>query len=139
MAAEQNKAIVRRIYEEMFIKRNMHIVDELVAADYVDHNAPPGLPRGREGLKQQATLYLTAFPDMRMTFEDMIAEGDKVITRWAVKGTHKGDLMGIPATNKQVAISGIAIDCIANGKAVEHWEIFDQLGMMQQLGVIPTP
>jgi predicted ester cyclase len=84
-------------------------------------------------------MYRTAFPNIHVTIEDQIAEGDKVVTRWTGHGTHQGELMGIPPTNKAVTVTGIAIDRIVAGKIVEHWENFDQLGMLVQLGVVPPP
>ncbi|MDZ7359293.1 MAG: ester cyclase [candidate division KSB1 bacterium] len=136
--SEQNKALSRRITEECFNKGNLAVADEFVAANFTDHGAPPGLAPGAEGFKQLVAMYRNAFPDMRITIEDVIAEGDKVVMRWTARGTHKGDLMGIAPTGKTVTVTGIGIDRIANGKIVEHWESFDQMGMMQQLGVIPA-
>lgn len=84
-------------------------------------------------------MFMSAFPDTKMTVEQQIAEGDKVVTRWKAQGTHKGELMGIPPTGKQVTVTGISIERIVGGMIVESWEEFDQMGMMQQLGVIPAP
>jgi predicted ester cyclase len=84
-------------------------------------------------------MFLSAFPDTKMTIEDQLAEGDKVTTRWTATGTHTGELMGIPATGKAVTVTGFDITRYSGGKSVEHWGQFDQMGMMQQLGVIPTP
>ncbi len=136
--SEQNKALVRRIVQECFSKGNLAAADEVLAANYVDHNAPPGIPPGIAGFKQLVTMYRAAFPDLQVTVEDMVAEGDKVVVRWTGRGTHKGELMGIAPTNKAVTVTGIGIDRIANGKIVEHWESWDQMGMMQQLGVVPS-
>jgi steroid delta-isomerase-like uncharacterized protein len=136
--SEQNKAIVRRLYEEIWDKGNLAVLDELHAVDAVDHNRPPGLPPGREGVKQFFRMYLAAFPDVRMVIEDQVAEGDRVVTRWTATGTHKGELMGIPPTGKQVRVSGIDINRLEGGKIIESWGSSDQLGMMQQLGVIPS-
>lgn len=138
MSAE-NKARVRRSFEEVWNKRNPAAVDELVSPDYVDHSLPPELPPNREGLKQLFTMYQAAFPDTVMTIEDQVAEGDKVVTRWTARGTHKGDLMGIPPTGKEVTVTGIDISRFADGKEVEHWGQFDLMGMMQQIGVVPPP
>lgn len=137
--SEENKALARRVIEGCFNQGNLALADELFAPDYVDHDAPPGFPAGVEGFKQQVTMYRTAFPDVHITIEDQVTEGDKIVTRWSARGTHQGELMGIPPTNKEVTVTGIAIDRIDRGKIVEHWEIFDQLGMMQQLGVVPAP
>ena len=137
--SEENKAVARRIVEEIWNNKNLAAIDELIAADYQDHTLPPGLPPGREGVKAFIGMYLNAFPDVKITVEDMIAEGDKVATRWSANGTHTGELMGIPATGKRVTVTGLDITRFSGGKSVEFWGQFDQMGMMQQLGVIPTP
>ncbi len=139
MPAEENKALVRRLYEEVLNKGNLGVIDELCSADVVDHSAPPGIPSGIEGVKQMMAMYRAVFPDMHVTIEDLIAEGDKVVSRYTLRGTQKGNFMGIAPTGKQVTLTGIAIDHRVDGKVVEHWENFDQLGMMQQLGVSPPP
>ena len=135
--SEANKALVRRWLAEMD-KRNLHIVDELVAVDYIDHNPPiPDLAPGREGVKQANALLLTAFPDASHTIEDQIAEGDKVVTRMTVRGTFVGEYLGIPPNGKQITVEGIMIHRIAGGQLVEHWAVADNLRLFQQLGVIP--
>jgi steroid delta-isomerase-like uncharacterized protein len=135
--SEANKALVRRWLAEMD-KRNLHIVDELVAVDYIDHNPPiPDLAPGREGVKQANALLLTAFPDATHTIEDQIAEGDKVVTRMTVRGTFVGEYLGIPPNGKQITAQGIMIHRIAGGQLVEHWAMVDNLRLFQQLGVIP--
>ena len=136
MSVEENKAIFRRIVEEGFNKGNLAIVDELVATDHVNHTDNV---HGPEEYKQFITMYRTAFPDLHMTIEDQIAEGDKVVNRWTSRGTHKGDLMGIPPTGKQTTVTGMYVARIIGGKIVEEWGNFDALGMMQQLGVVPPP
>ena len=140
MSTEDNKALVRRFFQEFWDQKNLAVADELITANHVDHTAggPPGLPPGPEGLKQFASIYFTAFPDLRITIENMVAEGDKVVTHWTTRGTHRGELMGIPPTGKQVTVTGITIDRIAGGKVAETWTNFDALGMLQQLGVIPS-
>jgi steroid delta-isomerase-like uncharacterized protein len=136
--SEANKALIRRWLAEMD-KRNLHIVDELVAVDYIDHNPPmPDLAPGREGVKQANTLLLAAFPDATHTIEDQIAEGDKVVTRMTVRGTFMGEYLGIPPNGKQITAEGIMIHRIAGGQLVEHWAMGDNLRMFQQLGVIPS-
>ena len=135
--SEANKALVRRWLAEMD-KRNLHIVDELVAVDYIDHNPPiPDLAPGREGVKQANALLLTAFPDASHTIEGQIAEGDKVVTRMTVRGTFVGEYLGIPPNGKQITVGGIMIHRIAGGQLVEHWAVADNLSCFQQLGVIP--
>ncbi len=136
MSTEDNKALVRRWYED-FNQRNLARVDELFTPDYVYHN-PPTTLHGPEEFKQFLSLYLTAFPDARFTVEDELAEGDRVASRSTFHGTHQGEFMGIPPTGKPVTVTGIGIDRIVGGKFVEGWLNFDALGMLQQLGVIPA-
>ena len=138
MSAE-NKAIVRRFFEEVWNEENLSAIDELTAVNYEDHNLPPGMPPGVEGVKQTIGMYQTAFPGTQMTVEDEFAEGDSVVVRWTGRATHTGELMGIPPTGKQVTVTGIEIYRMAGSKIVEHWGEFDQMGMMQQLGVVPAP
>jgi steroid delta-isomerase-like uncharacterized protein len=137
MSTEDNKALVRRLYEEVFNHRKLALVDELCTTNHVFHN-PPTTLQGREEFKQLLSLYITAFPDARFTVEDQIAEGDRVASRYTFRGTHHGELMGIPPTDKQVTVTGITINRIVNGKSEEGWLNFDALGMLQQLGVNPA-
>ena len=141
MLAKTNKAVSLRFYEEVWNKGNLAVLNEIIANDHVNSGPGtlPGLPTGPEGSKQLVTVYLNAFPDVHFTIDEQIAEGDKVVTRWTAHGTHKGELVGIPATGKSSTVTGINVDRIVNGKIVESWGIFDQFGMMQQLGVIPMP
>jgi len=141
MLTETNKAISRRFLEEVFGKGKLNVLDEIIAPDHVDSGPGtlPGLPTGPEGSKQLVTVYRNAFPDVHFTIDEQIAEGDKVVTRWTAHGTHQGELAGIPATGKSSTVTGIGVDRIVNGKIVESWGMFDQFGMMQQLGIIPTP
>ncbi len=139
MSLEENKAIELRFHEEVVNKGNLAIIDELVAANFVQHDAPPGLSADREGMKQFFAMAHSAFPDFHSTLEDMFAEGDKVVQRFTARGTHKGEWMGIAPTGKQITISGIAIHRITDGKIVEGWTSMDMLGALQQLGVVPPP
>ena len=141
MLSETNKTVSRRFFEEVFGKGKLNVLDEIIAKDHVNSGpgSLPGLPTGPEGTKQLVTVYRNAFPDVHFTIDEQIAEGDKVVTRWTAHGTHQGELAGIPATGKSSTVTGIAVDHIVNGKIAESWGIFDQFGMMQQLGVIPTP
>jgi len=136
MSTEQNKALVHRFFEEF----NLAVVDELVVPDYIHHDPglPPDLQRGREAYKQIVTMFRTGFPDLKVTVEDLVAEGEKVVARWTWRGTNQGEFQGIPPTGKQVTGSGISIHRIAGGKIAEAWVNFDTLGMLQQLGVIPA-
>ena len=136
--SEHNKAIVRRLVEELWNKGNLSVADELFAPNYEHHDASTlDFGRGPESEKKRATLYRTAFPDVRLIIEDIIAEGEIVMTRWSCRGTHKGDLSGIAPTGKQITISGVTIARLANGKMAEGWVNWDALGLMQQLGVVP--
>ncbi|MEE8472851.1 MAG: ester cyclase [Dehalococcoidia bacterium] len=139
MSVEENKTIERRFMEEVWTKGNLAAVDELVATNYVDHTPMPDVSPDLQGVKQFATVVRAAFPDWNPTIEDIIAEGDKVVVRFTGRGTHKGEFMGIPPTGKQLTMMAIAIHRIAGGKIVENWLQADMLGMMQQLGVVPTP
>ena len=138
MSTEQNKTIVRRVFDEIVNKGNLGIADELLAADYVNHDFPAPAP-GAEGFKLVTTMFRSAFPDIVVTLEDEFAEGDKVVTRGVFVGTHTGDFMGIPATGRRVSIKYLDIWRLENGKAKENWVQMDMLGLMQQLGVIPAP
>ena len=138
MSTEENKAIMRRIFE-LFNTGNLALAEEVLAADVVDHQAPPGIEPGLAGFKQLVTMFRSAFPDIQMTIEDIIAEGDKVVARSTMRGTHQGEFMGIPPTGKQFSATSIDIVRFAGGKGVEHWGNSDDLGMLQQLGVIPRP
>ena len=133
MSIEENKAIVRRWNEETINKGNADIVDELAAADYVNHAG--GF--GREGHKQYLRAVGAAFSSIDIAIEDLIAEGDKVVIRWTLKATHTGEYMGVPATGKQVEMKGMSMYRLANAKIVEDWSSSDQLGFMQQLGLVP--
>jgi len=140
MSATESKAVVRRYIEDCFNRNNPGAVDQLCAANYAHHDpATPGARSGPEALKHVILVYHTAFPDARITIEEQFAEGDKVTTRWTGRGTHKGELMGIAPTGKQVTVSGIEIDRIVGGKFVEGWVNWDALGMLQQLGAVPGP
>ena len=136
MSTEENKAVLRR-NEEAFNKGDLAIADETIAPDYIYHGSSGQEFKGLEGFKQIITMFRTAFPDLHVTVEDMVAEGDKVAHRLILRGTQKGDLMGIAPTGKQVTVSAITISRFADGKEVEAWSNLDQLGMMQQLGVVP--
>ena len=139
MSADENKALVRRFYEEID-KGNLEAMDELVAEDYVDHNPPPfpGLGTGREGLKQVFEIFWKATPGYHR-IEDQIAEGDKVVTRLTAIGSHEDDLPGIPRTGAKLEMTATVIHRIADGKLVEKWADKDVLGFLQQLGVMPVP
>jgi predicted ester cyclase len=139
MSAEHNKAIVRQLVEELQCRHKLDAVDVLLAADFVDHSVPPGLPPGREGVKMQFAMFFSAFPDLYVVIHDQVAEGDRVMTRKTFHGTHQGDLFGIPPTCRSVAFDVIDILRVQDGKITDHWNVVDQLGLMHQIGAIPTP
>lgn len=132
---EENKAVARRWFEEGWNKHNLDKVDEFFTANFVSHS----LGFGFEEWKQFVSTALIAFPDIHFTVEDQIAEGDKVTTRWTYRATHQGEFMGIPATGKQVTVTGMNISRHENGKYVEDWGNWDGLGLLQQLGAISPP
>lgn len=136
MSTEQNKALVHHFFEEF----STTVVDQLFVPDYIHHDPglPPELQRGRDAYKQLVTVFRTGFPDIKVTVEDLVAEGEKVVARWTWRGTQQGEFQGIPPTGKQVVGSGISIHRIADSKIAEAWVNFDTLGMLQQLGVIPA-
>jgi steroid delta-isomerase-like uncharacterized protein len=137
MSTEDNKIAVRR-FNEAFNAGDLDGVAAVFAPNAVVHNSGAPDPLTVEGFKQFGGVFLTAFPGGKLTIEDLIVEGDKVVSRVTFRGTHKGDLMGIPATGKPVTVSAMIIDQFADGKIAESWRLFDQMAMMQQLGVIPA-
>jgi len=138
MTTEQNKAAVHR-FHDAFNAGDLDGAVAVFAANAVVHNSGAPDPLTMEGFKQLGAVFLSAFPGGTGIIEDIIVEGNKVVSRLTFRGTHTGDLMGIPPTGKTVTISEMIIDQFADGKIVESWHLFDQMGMMQQLGVIPTP
>jgi steroid delta-isomerase-like uncharacterized protein len=140
MSAEETKAIARRINDEVWNQGNLDVTDELIADDAVISvvGAPQEI-RGPAGFREFVTMYRTAFPDLRITVDEQIGEGDVVVNRWTATGTHEGDLMGIAATGKQATTAGVNINRISGGKLVQGWGLFDQLGLLQQIGAVPVP
>jgi steroid delta-isomerase-like uncharacterized protein len=143
MSTETNKAIVRRIGEQIWNEQRREQFEEFYVENAVLHStgAPSGVGSGLglEGIKTAYDKLLSAFPDIQLTTDDLIAEGDKVVSRWTLHGTHQGELMGIPVTGKQVTQSGTSIFRLDNARVVEVWVYADNLGLMQQLGAIPAP
>jgi steroid delta-isomerase-like uncharacterized protein len=139
--SDLNKTVCRRLIEEVLNRGDFSLVDTLVSPGYVYHG-PGGLElRGRDGFKQIVTLYRTAFPDLHMTIQDLVAENDKVAIRWTARGTHKGDLAGIAPTGRAATVTGIVVSRVVDGMLAEDFETFDEVGMLRQLGVakIPAP
>jgi steroid delta-isomerase-like uncharacterized protein len=137
MSIEENKAIVRR-YQEIYNSNNVNALSEVLAEDFLTPRMMPGMPPGLEGAKAIHQATLLGMPDWHTEIEDLIAEGDQVVARITMTGTHTGDFFGIPATGKKISFTGIYIVRIANGKIVEHWGEEDSLGLLQQLGAMPT-
>jgi steroid delta-isomerase-like uncharacterized protein len=139
MTLEEMKALVQRHDEDVINKQDLSVLERDLAPDFFDHAAAPGAPQGPEGSRLWLSALHRAFPDLRSTIEEAIAEGDKVVVRKVWTGTHQGELMGIAATGKQVRFEGIVIWRIADGQLAERWAAIDRFGLMQQLGVIPAP
>jgi steroid delta-isomerase-like uncharacterized protein len=135
MSTHANKALVRRYYDEVLNRRNLAVLDDLLAPTFVSY-LPNGGALQRDHYQQAIRLSHATFPDLHVTIEDQIAEDDKVVTRYRAQGTHAADFAGIPATNKPVIVTAIHIHRVANGKLVEHWEAINLFGLLQQLGVI---
>ena len=137
MGLAENKAVIGRFVEEVLNQGRLERADELVALDFVELDPLPGQQPGREGLKQVIAAFRTAFPDIDWVIEEMVAEGDKVFSRFTWNGTHRGEFFGVPATGKQITVKGAVIDRVLNGQMVDSRILMDGLGMMTQLGVIP--
>jgi steroid delta-isomerase-like uncharacterized protein len=142
MSTEENKAILRRMVEEVICGGNLDLMGELVAPDFVNHHSiatgEASHSIGVENFRQEIMRLRSVFPDIAMTTIHLLADGDKVIEHFQVRGTHKGEFMGIPATGKKVEYSGITIGRVANGKLAERWNITDRYGLLQQLGATPS-
>ena len=136
MTEEENKILLNHFWERVFNQRELDLIDKLFTSDWVYHGAAGQELNGPEELKEFLTIFFNAFPDIHVTVEDMIIEGDKVVTRAIAQGTHKANLMGIAPTEKQINCSVICISRVQDGKITEDWEIIDLFGMLQQLGVI---
>ena len=139
MSTEENKALSRRLIAEMVNKGNFALAEDLVAEDWRPVDPRPGQELGRTGLFAAVAKMRAAFPDLEYTIEDMVAEGDKVAASIVMRGTHLGEFMGIPATGKRVTVRGMGIDTFAAGQCKLSQILFDNLSLLQQLGVIPAP
>lgn len=138
VAVLDSETLVRRYYKEVWEDGNLDAVDELVAANLIDHNPIPGQGVGIRGHNDAVLLTRRGFPDVRFVFEDIFGSGDRVVARWIMYGTHTGDLLGIPPTGRKVAVQGIKIIRVADGRAAEAWQNVDLAGMLQQLGMFPS-
>lgn len=137
MSVEENKALLRRGWEEILNKGNINALDQFYAENFVDHNAFPGIPSGIEGMRQTYNIIFSAFTNIHVTIDDMVAEEDKIVVRVTANGIHTGEFMGTPATGKRISMMEIRIYRIAGGKIVEHWGLMDTASLMQQLGSAP--
>jgi|SRR5215203_976532 len=138
--SEENEALVRRYFEEIWDKGNLELIDELFTTNFVRHGpvgTEGGEVRGLEGFKALVSSYRTGLPDLRIPIEDLIAEGDRVVTRWTAYGTHQGELLGNAPTGNQATVAGILIDRISGGKIEEEWVDYDTLHLIQQIGAVP--
>ena len=138
MAAAENKAVITSFVEEVINKGRFERADDLVAVDFVELDPLPGQEQGREGLKQVISAFRTAFPDINWVIEEMVGEGDKVFSRFTWHGTHRSEFFGVPATGREIAVKGMVVDHVVAGKMVDSRILMDGLGMMTQLGVIPS-
>jgi steroid delta-isomerase-like uncharacterized protein len=143
MTSEEMKEVARRGAAECWRWHNMDALDDLLAPDYKVYVGGKLTYSGRDAMKAQVTQAQAAFPDVNVTVEDLIAEGDKIVVRFTFRGTHTGayhmDMGDLPPTGKQVAVTGIIIFRFEDGKIIENREVLDNLGMLQQLGIIPSP
>src|SRR5215210_4717337 len=137
--SEENKAVVRRFFEELLSADNLAVADELLSPGFRFYFAGSPVPMDLEHYKEFLVARRAAFPDRRFVVEDMIAEGDKVSARFTMRGTHNGEFRGIAPSGREVTMTGIDMIRLADGKMVEDRVEVDQLGMMQQLGVIALP
>ena len=137
MTPEENKQFMRRFVEEAINQKNLHAIDQLVAEDFVEHVPFPGQGPGREGLKYAVASLLSGFPDMRWTIEEQVAEGEKVVSRFTMTGTHQGGFLGMAATGKSIQVWGVVIDVVREGKFAESRIIMDMMGLLHQIGMLP--
>lgn len=136
--SEENKAAARRVVEEGFNQGNLAVIEEVVGEDFVGHDpVDPEDTVGIEGIKTRVEIYRGAFPDLTISIEEIVAEGDLVATRWIARGTHEGELMGISPTGKATEGHGMTIDRFEGGKLVESWDNWNALGLLQQIGALP--
>jgi predicted ester cyclase len=139
MSAEENKALFRRVYEELWNWGNLSVAEEVIAPDFINHAASPDSNRGPESIRGSVTWARNAFPNLHFEIEELVAEGDMVAGRLTMSGTHEGSLMGESPTGRSVRTNHMHFVRFRDGKAVEHWGVRDDLGMMRQLGLIPEP
>lgn len=134
MGTEQNKALYRRFIDEVFNQGRFERLGEFLAPDYVFRDASPGMAPGPEAIRETVTNFRTAFPDLAITLEELVAEGDKVCARSVMRGTHRGPLFGIAPTGRPVAVAGLTMVRLVEGRLVESWVKNDVTGLMAQIG-----
>jgi steroid delta-isomerase-like uncharacterized protein len=139
MSSEANKAAINRLVDGFWNGGNAEVMNELFAPNFVNHSPALGSTPDKAGTTQANIMVRSAFSDSELKVEEMIADGDKIAWRWSFRGTNTGSLAGIPATGREVEFTGMSIDRFADGQIVERWAEIDFLGMLQQLGVVPTP
>ncbi len=139
MSADRTDSLIRRMFDSAFNQGTFAVVDELVAPDGVTHTPTWGMPKNREGLKQLIAMFRSAFPDLHCTVEDEINEGDKVAAHWTIRGTHRGLFLGNRPTHRPIVVQGMIFARTENGQIAEGWTLLDQMGMLQQLGIVPPP
>ena len=139
MTLDENKQFMRRFVEETINQKNLDAIDQLVVEDFVEQVPFPGQGPGREGLKHAVGALLSAFPDMHWTIEEQIAEGEKVVSRFTMTGTHQGAFLGMAATGRAIRVWGVVIDVVREGRFAESRIIMDMVGLLQQLGMLPPP
>ena len=135
---ERNKTVYRRFLQEVFNEGQLDKIDELLSPSYVLHDAPPGTPEGGEGIRHVVTMFRTAFPDLKITIEEMLAERDKVCVRATTRGIHKGTLFGIAPTGRAVTMTGLTMVTIKDGRVAESWVKNDVMGLLKQLEAEPS-
>jgi steroid delta-isomerase-like uncharacterized protein len=135
----QNQSVLQRIFDKAFNQGDLATIDELIAPDGISHHLSWGMPANRMGLKQLIAMLRTAFPDLQCMIEDEIVEGDKIAAHWTMRGTHKGLFLGNSPTNKPILVQGLIYARIENNQIIENWTMIDQMGVLQQLGLVPPP
>ena len=139
MSADRTDSLIHRMFDSAFNQGTFAVVDELVAADGITYTPTWGMPHNREGLKQLIAMFRSAFPDLHCTVEDEINEGNKVAAHWTIRGTHRGLFLGNRPTNRPIVVQGMIFARTENGQIAEGWTLLDQMGMLQQLGIVPPP
>ena len=139
MSIARTDSLIRRMLDNAFNLGTFAVVDDVVASNGITHTPMWGMPQNREGLKQLIAMFRSAFPDLHCTLEDEINAGDKVAAHWTMRGTHRGLFLGAPPTNRSIEVEGMMFARTENGQIAEGWTMIDQMGMLQQLGLVPPP